>query len=130
VALDVELSKGGAPLYVFSNIITDETGNFTLAAIQPGTYDIRVDTFHTLTNLRRGVILDLGPNFVHMGVLQEGDATGDNLVDIDDFGYIKVYFGTNYPPADFNQDRVVDIDDFGLLKLNFGEYGAVLIAGD
>ena len=62
-----------------------------------------------------------------MGELQEGDASDDNLVDIDDFGILKTQFGTAGPEADFNQDGVVDIDDFGLLKVNFGESGDVIV---
>ena len=47
--------------------------------------------------------------------------------ELHDFAHIKAHFTVDYPPADFNHDGIVDIDDFGLLKLNFGEYGDVLV---
>ena len=125
--LDVELRLGGSPAYVFSGVLTDAYGRFSIGGIAPGTYDVWVDHFRTLSNIRRDVVLQPGGNSVDMGELQEGDASGDNLVDIDDFGLLKRGFFTADPTVDFNQDGWVDIDDFGLLKLNFGEYGDVLV---
>jgi len=125
--LDIELSLGVTTIYTFTGVSTDQSGDFTIGGIVPGVYDIRLKNFHSLSNLRQNVTLNAGANSVDMGELQEGDASNDNLVDIDDFGILKVQFGTVGPEADFNQDGVVDIDDFGLLKVNFGESGDVIV---
>jgi len=125
--LDIELRQASVPIYTFTGVSTDQSGDFTIGGIVPGVYDIWLKNFHALSNLRQNVTLNPGANSVDMGELQEGDASDDNLVDIDDFGILKVQFGTAGPQADFNQDGVVDIDDFGLLKVNFGESGDVIV---
>ena len=48
-------------------------------------------------------------------------------MDIDDFAFLSDSFGESDPAADFNRDGIVDIDDFGLLKLNFGKYGDIVL---
>jgi RHS repeat-associated protein len=64
-----------------------------------------------------------------MDILQVGDASSDNLVDIADFGIVRSSFGksmgdTGYDQrADFNGDNTVDITDFSLMRSNFGGYG-------
>lgn len=112
-------------MYAFGDVPTDQSGVFSIGGIAIGTYDIWIDNFRTLSNMRADVVLESGITSVYMGELQEGDASGDNLIDIEDFGYLKRSFGTPSPSADFNQDGWVDIDDFALLKLNFGELGDV-----
>ncbi len=129
VLLDVTLLQGGAPVAMVS-VLTDDSGNFCVGPFTTGTYDVRVKNFHTLSNLRQSVMLAPGSNSVHLGELREGDANGDNVVDIDDFGVLKYNYGTVDSAADFNQDGIVDIDDFGWLKENFGQMGDVLVAGE
>ena len=106
---------------------TDDSGTFSAGPFAPGTYDVRVKSLHTVSNLKRNVVLSSGSNAVYLGELQEGDASDDNIVDIDDFGLLKLHFGTAADEPDFNQDSIVDIDDFGLLKMNFGEFGDVVL---
>jgi len=125
--LDIELRQASVPIYTFTSVSTDQSGDFTIGGIVPGVYDIWLKNFHSLSNLKQNVTINAGANSVDMGELQEGDSSNDNLVDIDDFGILKVQFGTVGPEADFNQDGVVDIDDFGLLKVNFGESGDVIV---
>jgi hypothetical protein len=58
----------------------------------------------------------------------QGDANGDGVVDLTDFGILERAWGSspgmsNWDPrADFDQDGVVDLTDFGILELNWG-YG-------
>lgn len=125
--LNIALKQGGITIYPFTGVSTDQSGDFAIGGIVPGVYDIWLKNFHSLSNLKQNVTLNVGTNVVDMGELQEGDASDDNLVDIDDFGILKVQFGSAGPEADFNQDGVVDIDDFGLLKVNFGESGDVIV---
>lgn len=126
VILDVTLLQGGAPLAT-GVTLADLSGNFSIGPVAPGTYDVRVKNFHTLSNLKRNVVLVPGGNSVYMGELREGDASNDNLVDIDDFAVLKANFATANAEADFNQDGIVDIDDFGWLKENFGQAGDILV---
>lgn len=72
---------------------------------------------------------------VCLGTLLEGDATGDDKVDINDFVLLRASFfkvpgqqGFN-PQTDFNQDGKVDIDDFALQKMNFFKLGPILVSG-
>jgi hypothetical protein len=57
-----------------------------------------------------------------------GDANGDRLVNLDDFGILKTNFGagTRRSQGDFNADHQVDLSDFGILKQNFAGQGAAV----
>ncbi len=57
-----------------------------------------------------------------------GDANGDRVVDLTDFGILKDNFGagTTRAEGDFNGDGHVDLTDFGLLKLKFGSGAAAV----
>jgi hypothetical protein len=54
---------------------------------------------------------------------QPGDATGDRIVDLTDFGILKMFFGiqgAHWGQGDWNGDGVVGLTDFGILKEHFG----------
>lgn len=57
-------------------------------------------------------------------VLHYGDANGDGVVDLQDFGVLKDAFGTSagaaWQQGDFNGDGATDLQDFGVLKDHFG----------
>lgn len=52
-----------------------------------------------------------------------GDADGDGVVSLEDFGVLKNHFGgaATFANGDFNGDHHIDLSDFGLLKQNFGQ---------
>ncbi len=53
-----------------------------------------------------------------------GDATGDGIVNLADFGVLRGNFGTNvsdYTLGDFDRNGVVNLADFGILRANFGQ---------
>ncbi len=89
-----------------------------------GTYDARIRNLHTLRNVKRNVVI-AGPTTINMGTLLEGDANGDNMVNILDFGILRnSYFcdeGMSCfdPRADFDENNTINILDFGLLR---GDY--------
>lgn len=118
---------GGTP----HAVTTDQSGNFTLSGLTPGTYDISVKNPHTLRNIKTGVTLAAGTTHpLGFGTLLEGDASDDNCVNIIDFSILKTGFIPGYDArADFNQDGYVNISDFSLLKLNFGLCGDVPVGG-
>ena len=106
------------------------TGNFLLPNIPAGLYQVAIRG----TNfLQRVVTIDTrngGVSGVNV-TLSGGDANGDNVVDIADFGILinaynsdSTLGGSGYDPrADFNDDGVVDIGDFGVLVNNYGLAG-------
>lgn len=53
-----------------------------------------------------------------------GDANGDHIVDLQDFGILKANFGLagGWAEGNFNGDTVVDLQDFSILKDHFGEH--------
>jgi hypothetical protein len=63
-----------------------------------------------------------------MGLMLAGDANDDDQVNTSDFVILKATFGKGCGDrADFIGNCVVDLIDFGLLKVNFGRGGAPLV---
>jgi serine protease AprX len=127
VTLSLRPSSGGALLQYTAT--TDLSGYFSInVASGPGGYNWRVKNSHTLAN-SGGATLASGTTDVEMGTLLEGDASGDNCVDVLDFNALTAAFGStsgspNYNPnADFEGNGVVDVLDFNLLKGNFALCG-------
>ena len=50
-----------------------------------------------------------------------GDANGDGVVDLSDFGVLIAVFGTSDPNADFDGNGIVDLADVAILIANFGQ---------
>jgi hypothetical protein len=100
-------------------------GTFILRDLTAGTFDIGVKNDHTLRRLRVDVTLLAGETrTVDFGKLYEGDANGDNRVNISDFSILAGGFSPAYDArADFNEDGVVSIADFSLLGTNFNMIG-------
>src|SRR5205085_11503968 len=95
---------------------TDASGYFTVTTDLPrGTYDWWFKGPKWLATSG-----SLGP-LVELGTQRAGDANDSNIVNISDFGILKVEFGSSGSnlSADFNNDGIVDIQDFNLLKNNF-----------
>ncbi|MEM9083557.1 MAG: hypothetical protein AAGB34_08175 [Planctomycetota bacterium] len=51
----------------------------------------------------------------------DGDANGDNVVNVDDFIAVLLNFGGAGPVGDANNDSVVNVADFIAVLLNFGQ---------
>jgi hypothetical protein len=116
-------------------VTTDQSGNFTLSGLTPGTYDILVKNVHTLSNVRRNHTLVSGPNLIHMGELKEGDANNDDTVNSSDFLLLRdSYFKSAGQPgfvdgADFNEDNLVNSSDFLLMRNSYFQSGPVELSG-
>jgi hypothetical protein len=123
--LTVTFLQGGVVVST-QNVTTDNQGRFTVA-ITTGTYDIRVKSARTLSNLVTGQVIVPGTNLVHFGTLREGDANNDNVITGADYSYLYTYFGVTWAPGldycDFNRDGVVSGLDYALLWMNFGQIG-------
>ncbi|MBK8023210.1 MAG: hypothetical protein IPK19_17730 [Chloroflexi bacterium] len=118
---------GGAPVFQ-GTVISDVNGAFAVNLLTPGSYRVWVKADHTLA-VAQTVALAAGDNSIVMG-LREGDANGDNVVNIVDFSILAASFGraseqTGYDErADFHEDNLINIQDFSLLASNFGQSGA------
>ncbi len=112
-----------------ATVTTDQNGVFTVTGIPAGTYQVRVKNAHTLAS-SFPVTLVAGANTVALGTLREGDADGNNLVNITDFSLLATSFGKTQGTtgfnanADFNEDDIVNVSDFSLLAQNFNQIGA------
>ncbi len=131
VPLTVEFYTPGTDTLVQSYTpTTDNSGDFVLAGVFPGTYDIAVKNSHTLQNVVTNVVIVSGTgNQVDLGTLREGDANNDNFVDLVDFSVVSSNFSlcqgaANFDErADFNEDGCIDLIDFSLLTNHFDEAG-------
>ena len=106
-------------------------GTFTLTNAPNGTYDVAIQSSKSLRVVVPNVTITAVTVLPDV-TLPAGDANGDNMVDIGDFGVLVNAYngdvtlpGSNYDSqADFNYDGVVDIADFGLLVNEYGNAGA------
>ena len=113
---------------------TDVWGTFTvtLPGIAPGTYDIRVKSADTLSNLKKGVTLP-PTDTIDFGTLLVGDANGDDLVDAFDVSYIVPSFLLCWGDEGFrlyantNRDGCVNGADISALIPNFLKAGPGLV---
>jgi PKD repeat protein len=112
------------------SVPTDESGYFSLE-LDPGTYSVWVQEEHSLAKPTDDVVITSGiTTEFDFGELLVGDANGDNLVDLRDFGVWKsILLNTADLRADFNLDGQVTSLDFGWVKENFGKQGDDPLAG-
>ncbi len=120
------------PDYVYS-VMSSTSGGFTMPGVAaPGDYRVRVKSLHTLRNVLPQT-LAVGANTVNMETLLEGDAYGDNQVNLRDVSLVAAAFGKTQgqagfdPRADFNEDDTVNQVDVNLLQPNLGRRGDVLV---
>ena len=110
---------------------TDAAGTITIA-LEPGTYDIRVEGDSTLMNLVEGVTVGTGMAPVTVGSLVQGDINGDNTVNDLDYSAMVMCFGyavgDTIAPAltvncDLNNDGYISALDYSVMIMNFGRAG-------
>jgi photosystem II stability/assembly factor-like uncharacterized protein len=122
----------------------DSQGEFHLAQIPRGRYQVFAKPPSHLQGQVLGDTVSVGDSLgtrlafrwlsadsTTTSVLPAGDATGDNQINLADFGLLVRYFGVGSTNAewararrsDFNGDGQVNFDDFGLLAQNFGQVG-------
>jgi subtilisin family serine protease len=126
--IPLTLKFNGTQHYTFTTT-TDTYGNFTVAGLEPGSYEVWIKGEHTLQN--KSVITLVGGDNprVDLGLLREGDANNDNVVSAQDFDVLKSSFNrcqsnSGYDVrADFNNDACVTLLDFSLLSTNYDQTG-------
>jgi|GEM_PF-944910 hypothetical protein len=128
VPVTVELRQDGNVVRT-ATVNLDASGNFSIPAVLPGTYDLAFKASHWLRMVVPGVTVD-GAEVTGVDVsLTNGDVDGDNEVTLFDFGKLVAAFGSlpgdgNWDPnADLDGDEEVSLFDFGVLVKNFGLVG-------
>jgi len=123
--------NSGLQDYVLSTQTTRADGKAVarIKFIEPGTYDISLSSPHCLAIVKKDVVISAEYTLIDMGTLLEGDASGDNKINIQDFGKLAASYGKSSgqsgfdEDADFDRNGTVNIADFGLLAANYGKSG-------
>jgi hypothetical protein len=128
VPVTVELRQNGNVVRT-ATVNLDASGNYSIPAVLPGTYDLAFKASHWLRVVVPNVTLaDAEVTGVDVS-LTNGDIDGDNEVTLFDFGELVAAFGSmpgdsNWnPDADLDGDAEVTLFDFGILVQNFGAIG-------
>ena len=136
VPLAVTFYSAGGTTPVFTRSVTaDNSGQFSIAAVPAGAYDIKVKNSQTLSSKALGVVFAGGVVAVDFGTLPEGDASNDDTVDISDFSILRTTILKTCGQAgfdgraDFDGNCIVDILDFSILRSNFMRTGPIIAAG-
>lgn len=99
----------------------------------PGVYHVETEGPSTLVNRKEDVDLIAAPATIDMDTLLSGNANGDSIINILDFGSLAASFREAIgdpgfdPRADFDDNGIVNIFDFGLLAKNFRATSPVVI---
>jgi hypothetical protein len=107
--------------------------NATVIGIAPGTYDITIVSEHTLTNVKKNVVISSPYTPVNLGTLLEGDANSSGKVDILDVSTLIPAYGKSSgdpgynPMADFDRNGKVDILDVSTLIPAYGKQSPILV---
>jgi len=120
----LEFRDPGTHLPVYTGPITlDGAGDYSISGVPAGTYEVAVKFSNWLRQTLTGIVVS-GPTTGVDFALKNGDATGDNLVDVFDMNQIFGAFGAvGANPSDLNWDNLVDIFDLNIVFGNFGLVG-------
>ena len=129
VTLEFRPVSSGAT-QTFTTLLASD-GSFDVRGITPGSYKLAAKGYKWLRTVVPLTVGQMPVSNVQVTLLG-GDANGDNVIDIADFGIIVNAYngdasisGSGYDiRADFNDDGVIDIADFGILVNNYGLHGA------
>ena len=123
----VSLAKDGEERVETVRVVSDANGVFAgeVINLEPGVYDVYLKGWAHLQKKFGSVTLNSGENMIDWTAfpLLAGDANGDNLINIQDFGILVRDYLKTESPADFNLDGVVNIQDFQLMVENYLKEG-------
>lgn len=124
---------GTSTVYKSVNVTTTNTGVFTVTGVDLWDWDIRVKGLHTLANKKLNVTVVTSTAPIDFGLLYEGDADGNNRVNILDFSVLATAYGKQSgqpgfdPRADFNNNGRIEILDYSLLATNYLMQGDITV---
>jgi hypothetical protein len=123
IGLDLEFRTPGTTNVVCSYpIVLDASGNYTAAPVTTGTYDIAVRGYNWLRSKTSSTTIANGTNAINYSLVN-GDATGDNSVDLQDLNTIFITFNTADWSGDLDWSGLVDLIDLNIVFINFGMRG-------
>ncbi len=134
LTVTLETTGGGR---LTASALTDPSGVFTVPVLPSVSYPtICVKGAHALSVHRTDIDLSAGPPAtpIPFGVLREGDANNDDVIQGADFSILAAAFGacssdaTFDARADFNGDGCVNGADFSLLVTNYWGEGTCPLA--
>jgi len=129
VTVNVQIQpQGGGAVFYNQNFTTDASSTFSIPNLPTGTHLFTFKGNHTLARQATlTIVTDV--NTTTTATLLEGDANGNNLVNIIDFSLLATAFGKATGQqgfnalTDFSNDGLVNILDFSLLASNFNMTG-------
>ncbi len=110
----------GAANYT-GDLICDTNGKATIDGITPGSYSLTINGSHWLTRKINQVNVN-GTNIVNT-TLTNGDADGNNGVDLFDFVQLDINWGHPHAMSDLDGDGNVNLFDYVIIDTNFGAKG-------
>lgn len=96
----------------------DRNGRTIIDNILPGRYTVTLSGSHWLKRIIKEVNVN-GVNSLYT-VLTNGDADGDNQINLFDYVVLDSHFGTADDMADLNGDGTVNLFDYVIIDQNFG----------
>ncbi len=123
-SIDVVL-KQGADVKKTVTATLDADAKFVVADVVPGTYDVLAKSTHWLRVKSAGVVVGDVDVPVAMAPVN-GDADGDNQVNLFDIVVLDQNFGSADAMADLDCTGSVNLFDYVIIDQNFGAAGAAL----
>ncbi len=102
-------------------LVPDHSGKAWITGIQNGRYDLRMSSSHWLTRLIKNI--DISQDTSLTVSLTNGDADGDNQINLFDFVVLDQHFGTSDSMADLDGSGQVNLFDYVIIDQNFGARG-------
>jgi hypothetical protein len=125
---------GWSPRYA----TTDAYGNFIIADVEIGTYDIGIKNYTTLSKMIYGKAFTAGNTTeVNFGTLIEADCDDNDWTDSSDYAKVlnnygelemadPTFWATNELwKADFNRNDIIGAGDYASVLNNYGEFGDI-----
>lgn len=110
----------GADNYTGS-LVLDHSGKGSIKGLRAGTYTLSLDGSHWLKRVFNNITVDgISGQIIE---LTNGDADGDNMVNLFDFVVLDSHFGSSYAMADLDGDGLVNLFDYVIIDQNFGAQG-------
>ncbi|MHB1462820.1 MAG: IPT/TIG domain-containing protein [Armatimonadota bacterium] len=110
----------GPALYT-GKLHPDSGGIATINGLEPGVYSLSISGGHWLKRVVDGVVVN-GVNSINTS-LTNGDADGDNQINLFDFVVIDSKFNTSDLMADLDGDGRVNLFDYVIIDTTFGAQG-------
>ncbi len=115
-----DYAMNGPAMYT-GKLHPDSGGIATINGLEPGVYSLSISGGHWLKRVVDGVVVN-GVNSVNTS-LTNGDADGDNQINLFDFVVIDSKFNTSDAMADLDGDGKVNLFDYVIIDTTFGAQG-------